>query len=278
MKFVKLRTRNGELAKVTNLAAQEEPGEEQEDDNLVATIGQRNITANEIVENLIINAEWQALETCLDRFLLEEEFSLREITATQEEVRSELTIFRKHNQLSTGDETHKWLEHRHMHDSDFMQLCRYRVKLQKLKDLLFEKRLEEYFIYKRAQLQTVELYKIVVAKEEAAREIVSSVRDGESFFDYARKYSLDEKTAKAGGYTGTLQLAQLHPTVQDLVLKSRVGDLIGPVHLHKRFDIYLLDSIESPLFEGDIRQQLEDELFQQWLADTRTRAGIKLFV
>lgn len=250
----------------------------EDDDTLVAKIGQQEISSNDVLENMIVHLNWQIVEETLDHFLIEQEFTKRSITVSHEEISKELTAFRTKHELMTSADTHKWLEARHMSDGDVVQLCQYAVKVQKLKELLFANRLEEFFVYKKLQLQTVELYKIVVAKEEAAREIISSVQDGESFFDYARKYSLDQKTAKAGGYSGKIPLADLHPQVQDLVLKASPGALLGPIPSHKSFEIYLVDSKTEAKLEGELRQKLQDELFKTWISDVRSRSGLQLFV
>lgn len=259
--------------------ANENDKSKQELDNLVAKIGERDISAADIVLNLVQSAECHVIQNCLDRFLIDEECSKRGVKPAPEEVSSEVSAFRQRNKLLTGDETHRWLSSMHMSEYDFLSFCEYAVKLTKLKAVLFEKRLEEYFVYRQFQLRSVELYKIVLAREEAAREIISSVRDGESFLEYARKYSLDQKTAKAGGYTGKILLSDLQPVAQDLILKARPGDLVGPVNVYKNYEIYLLESIDLPSFDDvELRQKLEDELFTQWLVDTRSRSGMNVCV
>lgn len=249
-----------------------------EDEHLVATIGSRSVGCDELLERLIVRRAWAAVDDCLDSFLLEEAFDEHDIQSSDEEISTQVTDFRKKNNLASGDETRKWLEQHHMQDAEFLQMCSFEIRLRKLKDLLFADRLQEYFIYKRLELVVVELYKLVVAGEQAAREIVSSVAEGESFFEYARQYSLDVATAKSGGYLGKMKLNQLPPRVQELLGKSVKGDLLGPLKANKNFEIYLVENIEAPEFNQELRLQLEEELFTTWLADRKAQAQLEVFI
>ncbi len=259
---------------MTNGAVSEQPAE----DDFVAKIGDRGITTDDVLECLIIGRNWKAIDECLEHFLLEEAFLKHNIATTQEEIRSHVTVFRQHNNLASGEDTHKWLEKHHMDDDDFLNMAVFELKLEKLKDLLFGKRVEEFFVYQRLELVEAELYKITLANEEAAREIVSSVKEGASFFDYARRYSIDHETAKSCGYMGKVKIKHLNPQVQDALSKSSVGSVVGPLKVNKNFEIFMLDSIHEPVFDAEMRQQLEDELFAQWLEDTKARSKMELFI
>jgi parvulin-like peptidyl-prolyl isomerase len=244
----------------------------------VARIGDCEITADDILNCLILRKNWQAVEECLDQFLIEEAFKRYSIEVLDEEVGHFVTAFRQKNQMLSSEDTLAWLEKHHLDDDDFLELCQFDLKLEKLKDKLFQDKLEEVFAYKRQSLQTVEIYKIVVANEEAALEIVSSVNEGASFFDYARKYSVDHETAKSCGYVGHVKVQELPAAVQDLLIKGAQGEVLGPVKVNKNFEVYLLESMQIPVLDDDCRRHLLDDLFAEWLADTKTRANMELFI
>lgn len=101
------------------------------------------------------------------------------------------------------------------------------------------------------------------------------MREGASFFDFARRYSKDSATAVACGYVGKVTTDSLPPQVQQLIIGARQGDLLGPVKVGKDFEVLLLEKIHPAQFDGETRQKLEDELFKQWLNDERARAHIE---
>ncbi len=248
------------------------------EEDLIAKIGDRNIVSEDIVDCLLVRKNWQAIEDCLDQFFIEAACNQYHIQASDEEVSTYMTAFRQKNQLLSVEDTRNWLDKHHLDDDDFTQLCQFDVRLEKLKDKLFQDKIDEVFTYKKQALQTLELYKIVVANEEAAREIVSSVVEGSSFFEFARKYSIDKETAKSCGYTGQVKLKELPPNVQDLLIKGQIGEVLGPLKVNKNFEIYLLDTIQTPSLDDNCRKQVMDDLFAEWLADTKARTNIELFI
>lgn len=252
--------------------------EEEKAKQHVARIGNVQVSAEELLERMLVRRDWKSIERSLDSFLIESAFEKYQIETNEEELRSQITLFRQKNGLMSGDETHKWLTLHHLDDHLFLKMCEYELKEAKLKEILFADKLEEYFVYRRSNLVSVELYKIVVEHEEAAREIVSSIKEGASFFDYARKYSIDMSTSKSCGYAGKCKLNTLSPFQQDLISKAKVGGLIGPVKTNKSFEIYLLAHLEQPVFDGELRQELQDELFEQWLNEAKSRLHIEFSV
>ncbi|MBX9877573.1 MAG: peptidylprolyl isomerase [Candidatus Obscuribacterales bacterium] len=250
----------------------------EEDDDLIAKIGDRDIVSSDIVDCLLATKNWQVIDDCLDQLLIEAKCDQYQIQTTDEEVSTYMTSFRQKNQLLSVEDTRAWLDKHHLDDDDFLQLCQFDVRVDKLKNKLFQDKVDEAFTYKKQALQTLELYKIVVANEEAAREIVSSVLEGSSFFEYARKYSIDKENAKSCGYAGYVKLKDLPPNVQDLLIKGQVGEVLGPLKVNKNFEIYLIESVQVPSLDDNCRKQIVDDLFAEWLADTKTRSNIELFI
>ncbi len=245
----------------------------------LAKILGRELGSGDILERLILMKKWESIQDCLDQFLIEAEFDRLELALSDDELHKKLTGFRRENGLLTGDETKKWLEKHHMSDDHFVQMCISELKREKLKEKLVAARLQEYFVYKRLELLKVELYRIVVAGEEAAREILSSVLEGASFFDYARKYSIDAASAKSCGYMGKISMNQLDPKLQDHMSKAKAGSFIGPFKkADKSFEIYFVEEIILPELAGELKAELEEELFLQYLLEMRARANIELFL
>lgn len=250
------------------------PETESQDSALIAKIGERSISAMDVIERLIQQKSWQAVQDMLDSFLIEQAFGSFQIEVTQQEVYEQITKFRNQHGLLTGPDTHRWLENQHMDENDFLTMCSYDARLQKLKTVLFEKRIEEHFAYAQVDYATVDLYKIAVKKEEVAREIISSIQDGASFFDYARKYSTDAATSKSCGYLGNLKMRKLSVHLQDLVSKATAGSILGPIKERDCFNVYLVENKSVPTLTPEIREELEEELFQQWLQEFKSKQSL----
>lgn len=252
------------------------PDTEDPESALIATIGEQSISALDIIERLIQNQNWQTVQDILNSFLIEKAFDTFKIEVTQKEVYEQIKKFRNDHGLLTGPDTHRWLEDKHMDENDFLAMCSYDVRLAKLKAVLFEKRIEEQFAYSQVDFVTVDLYKITLKNEEVAREIVSSIEEGASFFDYARKYSTDLATSKSCGYMGNLKMGQLTVHLQDLVSKAPVGSILGPVKERNSFNVYFVESKSTPTLTAEIRQEIENDLFKKWLQEFKSKQSLAL--
>ncbi len=252
------------------------PETETPDSALIAKIGARSISAMDIIERLIQQKSWQTIQDMLDSFVLEQAFESFKIEVTQKEVYEQITKFRNQHGLLTGPDTHRWLEDQHMDENDFLIMCSYDARLQKLKTVLFEKRIEEQFAYSQVDFVTVDLYKIALKKEEVAREIISSIQEGASFFDYARKYSTDAATAKSCGYLGNLKMRSLTVHLQDLVSKAPEGTIVGPVKERDSFNVYFVENKNTPTLTSEVREEIEIGLFKQWLQEFKSKQSLSL--
>lgn len=230
----------------------------------------------DVIERLIQQKSWQTVQDMLDSFLIEQAFEGFKIEVTQKEVYEQITKFRNEHGLLTGTDTHRWLEDQHMDENDFLAMCSYEARLEKLKSFLFEKRIEEQFTYSQIDFMTVEIYKITLKKEEVAREIISSIQEGASFFDYARKYSTDAATSKSCGYLGSLKMRNLTVHLQDLVSRAPAGSILGPVKERDSFNVYFVENKSSATLTPEIRKEIENDLFKQWLQEYKSKQSLVL--
>lgn len=245
---------------------------------IIAKIGEHEVTLVDLFRDLVLLQQWETVEKCVEHELILSVLQERQIGVTQEEIREYLTVFRQHHKLLTGEDMHRYLPSNHMTDAHFLEKCTFDTSLQKLKEVLFKDQIDQYFAYRQLQLATVETYKIVLNNEEAAKEIVASLRDGSSFFDLAHRYSQDEATKKVCGYSGSVAVSTLDPKMQELLASAAEGTVVGPLKVAKEYHIVLVHKVSTATFDGETRNVLLDELFDQWLTECKERGGIQLLV
>lgn len=240
-------------------------------------LGNLKITPFELVQGLIMGGQWKAIEQVLNEVLIRKELRDRELSPDQEHLSRQIIAFRKNNGLTSAEAMHAWLTNHRLTDVGLVSMCTYGAGLELLKEALFADSIEKYFELRRLSLNCVEIYKIVTGREEAAKEMVAAIReDNASFFDFARRYSTDTQTNMACGYQGKVPVSSLQPQVQELIADSPEGSLIGPVKIFKHYEIILLHKFHNASFDAETREKLMQELFDQWLGETRSRNPITL--
>lgn len=240
-------------------------------------LGNLKISPLEIVQGLIVGGQWSAIEQVLNAVLTSRAFKERSLQPDQEQLAKKIVAFRKENGLTSAEDMRMWLAKHCLTDVGLVSMCSYQVGLELLKESLFGDSIEKFFELRRLQLDCVEIYRIVTGRDEAAKEMVAAIReDNASFFDFARRYSTDTKTNMSCGYQGIVPVSTLAPQVQELLADSSEGALIGPIKVLKHYEIILVHKFHKATLDGPTREKLMQELFEQWLNETRTRNPVAL--
>ncbi len=200
------------------------------------------------------------------------------VTASPEEIDDQMDDFRKKRRLLTQNTTQSWLDKHRLADEDFLFLLEREIKVNKLKDVIACKKIDERFAYERHQLDRVELYKIVVDDESAARELIALIQEGASFFELAKLHSQDEETRVKCGYMGVLVRPDLRAEVESAVFACREGGIAGPVKSLGTYQILLVEKFYPASLDEETRQGLADKLFQEWLEARLQSAHIELLI
>jgi hypothetical protein len=206
--------------------------------------------------------------------------------------------FRLQNQLSDPKAFAEWLASNGKDYSSFHASVGFGFKLEKLKAQVTEPKLQEYFIERKLFLDRVVLSRIIVAQAELAEELASQIEEGASFEQLAREYSIAEDRI-VNGMMGPVSRGTLPDVLRAAVDSARPGELIGP------FELASVNAQASPLPSQDaiasqeqggwilfrvwqflpasledrqLKQALQNELFEQWLAQKIQNMSVKLQV
>jgi len=246
---------------------------------LVLAIANHPISFQQALKSLRTSGKLSLfLEEIATQYLLEQEFQQRSDLEIQASVIEEaIATFQQQNGLTELQNFQSWLRNKGWDESIFREQITLSLKLEKFKVQLAQPQLSQYFIENKLLLDQVVLSRIVVASQDLAKELkIQIVEEGGSFERLAQTYSQSEDGAM-NGMMGTVSRLQIQQTIAIDVYTAEVGEIIGPIACND--DCWCLIRVEKMLpatLDYAITQQLQDEIFQQWLSNKMQSLVIEL--
>ncbi|MEG4087960.1 peptidylprolyl isomerase [Microcoleus sp. Pol12B4] len=204
---------------------------------------------------------------------------------TQEKLEIDSTIieqavidFRFENQLNDPERFQEWLKAQGISYAEFRHQIIARLKIEKLKAEVTAPKLEEYFKANKALLDQIILSRIVVAAKDFALSLRSQIlEDSNRFESLAQEHSLtDDRLVK--GIMGPISLGQIPELIRESVATATPGELIGPLEIDGRYTLLRVEQFLPVFLEGSLKQQLQEQLFDQWLQEKAQKMTIKMHV
>lgn len=215
----------------------------------------------------------------LRQYIIEQELQTRDDLDVNPALTEQAVIdFRLQNQLTDPKVFAQWLASNGKDYSSFHASVTFGFKLEKLKAQVTEPKLQEYFIERKLFLDRVVLSRLVVADRELAEELASQIEEGASFEQLAREYSIaDDKIVN--GMMGPISRGTLPDVLRAAVDLASPGELIEPLELEGRWVLFQVGQfLPASLEDGQLKQALQNELFEQWLAQKIQKMSVKLQV
>ena len=107
-----------------------------------------------------------------------------------DKLQKEADRFRLAHQLSSAEDTWKWLEKHQLSFEDFERIIYTKVITRQLAEHLFADKVEPYFFERQLDYSGVVLYEIILEDEDLALELFYGISEGEvCFHDVASIYS-----------------------------------------------------------------------------------------
>jgi parvulin-like peptidyl-prolyl isomerase len=211
--------------------------------------------------------------------VIEQELKTREDIDLNPAVIEQAVIdFRLQNQLSDPQLFQEWLKRNGTDYATFHSSVSFGFKLEKLKSLVTEPKLQEYFIERKIFLDRVVLSRIIVADRELAEELQTQIDEGSSFEQLAREYSLTDDRI-FNGMMGPVSRGTLPDKLRASVDVASPQDVVGPVELEERYGLFRVEQfLPASLEDTQLKQALQNELFEKWLADKIQKLTVKLQV
>jgi len=244
------------------------------------TINDKSITNNQVVKYLQNSGKLgKFVSDILCQFVIDEEIQLRQdIDISPALTEQRIIDFRIKNQLTDPEKFQEWLKNNGTDYITFHAAVTFNFKSETLKVLIAESKLTEYFIERKVFLDRVVLSRILVDTQELAEEIQTQIQEGGSFEQLAQEYSLAEERV-FNGMMGPVCRGTMPDILRAAVDAATIGQLIGPIDIEGRFGLFRVEQfLPASLEDTQIKQTLQNELFEKWLAEKIQKLTVKLQV
>lgn len=185
--------------------------------------------------------------------------------------------FRLERQLTDPNVFQEWLTRNGLDYATFHNQVVSSFKLEKLKIQIAEHKLQEYFIERKLFLDRVVLSRITVQEQELAEELYSQIVEGARFEQLAQEYSLAEDRI-VNGMMGPVSRGTLPDHLRTVIDSASTGDVLAPLELDKNWCIFRVEQFLPASLDGPLQQELQNQLFEQWLVEKMQKMTIKLQV
>ncbi|MBS3027888.1 MAG: peptidylprolyl isomerase [Dolichospermum sp. DET50] len=244
------------------------------------TVNNQEIALAEVVKYLQISGKLgNFISDVLRQHVIEQEINTRtDIEISSALIEQTIIDFRLKNQLTDAQKFQEWLTNNGTDYTTFHTSITFSFQLEKLKVLITESKLPEYFIEKKLYLDRVVLSRILVDSQELAEELQTQIEEGSSFEQLAKEYSLaDERVFN--GMMGPISRGTIPDVLRAAVDATTPGKLIKPIEIEGRFSLFRLEQIlPASLEDPQLQQSLTNELFEKWLGEKIQNLAVKIQV
>lgn len=221
----------------------------------------------------------QLLADILRPYVIEKELETREdIQGDPFRVEQAIIDFRLQSQLTDQTRFAQWLKTSGITYADLHNQISLALKVEALKNEITEPKIEEYFAEQKPVLDRVVLSRIIVTEKELADLLKKDILAQPSQFEaLAKQHSIAEDRI-VNGIMGPIPLAQLPEALKAAINTAKAGDLIGPLELDGRFCLFRVEHFMPATLEGQLKRDLQNQLFDRWLQEKLQNMSIKLEV
>ncbi len=244
------------------------------------TVDDQSITLRECLKHLQTAGKLQSfLGDILRQYVLEQEIATREDLDINPAVIEQAVIdFRLQQQLTDPKVFQEWLNGNGSDYSTFHNQINSNFKVEKLKSVIADAKLQEYFIERKVFLDRVVLSRIIVENQELADELKIQIQEGTKFEELAQEHSIADDRI-SNGMMGPVSRGTMPDVIRAAIDSAEPGDLVGPVEVEKRWALFRVEQvIPATLDNQQLRQTLQNELFERWLAEKIQKMTVKLQV
>lgn len=202
----------------------------------------------------------------LCRQIIEQTAQERGIVVTPEDIQAEADRQRYQRRLESATVTFAWLADQMITSEDWEMGMQQHLLANKLAEHLFGKDVERYLAEHRLDFEQVSLYRIVVPYQQLAQELFYQIEEREiSFYEAAHLYDIDGNRRLQCGYEGKLHRWSFKPEMAAIIFGADVEQVIGPFQSEQGYELLVVEALISPELTPEIRQEIINRLFQEWL-------------
>lgn len=189
-----------------------------------------------------------------------------------------LEEYRQQENLTDDEVFEAWLQQNELDAETLTIKLLERRTMEQLIQAISQPKLQEHFLNRKEQLDQVCLSCLVVESETTANELKEQIiKEMASFEELAQAHSLADNRHQ-GGIMPPIARADLTHQLLAEITAAAPSQLIGPLEINNQWCLLRLDKILPAALDSDTKNQLQIELFQQWLADRINAMAVKMEV
>ncbi len=248
--------------------------------SLFLSANEQSLTLGQVLKYLESSGRLESfLWEIIRQHIIEQELQIRQDLVINSDVIDQVVIdFRLNNQLTSYESFQQWLASEGIDSTAFRQQIAFNLKLERLKTIVTEPNIREYFIERKLFLDRVVLSCLVVEEKSLAQELKSQVVEDDARFEQlAQKYSVTEERI-FNGMMGAVSRSTMPDALRSAVDLAKVGDLLGPLEIQGLWHLVRVEKFLDAALDEQLEQQLQDELFEKWLDDKIKAMNVNLEV
>jgi hypothetical protein len=184
--------------------------------------------------------------------------------------------FRLQHNLSDAEKFQQWLVQEGMDYQAFQSRVVLAFKWNKLKHLIAEPQSNQYFAEHRAEYTQYDLSGLVTGDQELIETLQLQLMEPQASFDEITKPYTSPESPLINVLRGLTRLKQLPEELRTIIQETTPGEWVGPLQVGGGWCLFRVEAVVPPRFEGQLKQELEEQLFTSWLAEKVTRLNVEL--
>jgi hypothetical protein len=240
-------------------------------ETVIASVAGSRLTLGGLLRRLLGQARLGSLvrEALIRQYLLDQ---AREagLSITTEEMQQAANAYRRRAGLHTAADTHAWLAQHGLSADDFEAGLEESLLVAKLRQKQSADGFEVYFATHQADYERLRVALLVVPRDDLARELASQVRDeGRDLEGVAEEHGVPVVRRQ-------LFRKDLGEALAAALATAKIGEVVGPVTTPQGFALVQIEERHEPVLDPALRQRIQQELFDRWLADATRGATLDL--
>ena len=232
---------------------------------IVAKVGNKEITKDELYEFLVVQNGQQALEALIIEKMVDLEIEKKKIAISDEETDEELEKMKEG--IGGEEKFNQALQQSGLSVDELRENIVMNLKINKLIDpyiSITDQEVKDYFEENKnmfAEEEEVKASHILVDTKEEADKIKGKLNSGEDFAKLAEEFSKDG-SKDVGGDLGFFAKGRMVPEFEEVAFSLGVGEISEPVKSEFGYHIIkVVDKTETmdPKFE-DLKDDIEDNM------------------
>ncbi|MDX1918826.1 MAG: peptidylprolyl isomerase [Candidatus Caenarcaniphilales bacterium] len=245
-------------------------------------IWDEEIPLEDVFRNMLGNVSQQDLLKELSRrIVIEKSFQEYKIEAAREgEAAKKLyERFCQASRIANEEQFQEFCRLNNTNRDEVMERLCYQDQIDQLKGIVVSPdSVKETFHKNKNRFDNVSFSLIRVKNEGMAQELYHRLIDDHGdFTEIARQYSEGDE-AKNGGLISLRPLNSLNNKIIEQIIQLRPNEISKPFEVQDFHMIIKLEKYEAATLNGQIAQNLRDQLFNRWLENRLKLAGAELIL